>query len=69
MSVLPRSTRAKPRQVVLAILAIVALGLTGCSKNKAEAQAPGSLFDQIKAAGVLKVGTRVDNPPHSSLRR
>jgi len=39
--------------------------LAGCAK-KAPAASAGSLLDQIRSAGVVRVGTRVDNPPHSS---
>ncbi|WP_203930602.1 transporter substrate-binding domain-containing protein [Virgisporangium ochraceum] len=50
------------------ILLVVGLLLGGASCAKAgEANAGAqSLLDEIKKRGVLKVGSRVDNPPHSS---
>jgi len=55
------------RRLWAASLAILLLLVSGCSaKAKAESEAGGgSLYDQIKKAGVLRVGSRVDNPPHS----
>jgi polar amino acid transport system substrate-binding protein len=64
MSVGPRSSR----RALLAALATAPLVAAGCSKDAASAQAPAtSLFDQIKSAGVVKVGIRTDNPPHSQI--
>lgn len=55
------------RRLWAASLAILLLLVSGCAaKAKAESEATGgSLYDQIKKAGVLRVGSRVDNPPHS----
>ncbi len=56
-----------------ATLLAVLLLLSGCSSGKSGtggtstggSAAAESLYVQIKKAGVLRVGTRVDNPPHS----
>ena len=52
------------RSWLLPIALAALLAATGCATQKAQASS-GSLLDQIKKAGVVKVGTRVDNPPHS----
>jgi polar amino acid transport system substrate-binding protein len=55
------------RRLWTASLAILLLLVSGCSAGaKATTDATNtSLYDQIKKAGVLRVGSRVDNPPHS----
>jgi polar amino acid transport system substrate-binding protein len=45
---------------------ILATAGTACSTSEASTADGSSLLDDIREAGVLKVGTRVDNPPHSS---
>ncbi|MDT5035899.1 MAG: polar amino acid transport system substrate-binding protein [Micromonosporaceae bacterium] len=55
--------RRRNRPLVACVLAAL-LVLAGCSTAKATTADPSRL-DQIKKSGVLKVGTRVDNPPHS----
>lgn len=49
---------------LLGCLSVLALAATGCATSKAQAST-ASLLDQVKKAGVVKIGTRVDNPPHS----
>lgn len=65
----PRNRHLLTRRRVLggATLA-VGLAATGsaCSSSSANPRSGESLLDQITEAGVVKVGTRVDNPPHSS---
>lgn len=59
--------RQHTRRGVLAGMLVAGGALAGCSTtSRAAEKGNGSLLDQIKAAGVVKVGTRVDNPPHSS---
>lgn len=62
----PVSQRPHRLAGVLACLLVAAVGLAGCARNPAaQAQEGRSLLDQIKSVGVVKVGTRMDNPPHS----
>jgi len=64
MSVPPRP-RLRPRlAVAISLLIFAAAAVGGCSRAAAQTDST-SLLDRVKAAGVLKVGTRVDNPPHS----
>jgi polar amino acid transport system substrate-binding protein len=66
MTVYPRLNRPRVRASRVAWLLAAALTVAACATgSKAQAKEGGSLLDQIKAAGVVKVGTRVDNPPHS----
>jgi polar amino acid transport system substrate-binding protein len=59
--------RSRLRAALLATVLLLAGCLTACGNANAKAETGNaSLFDQIKKAGVLRVGTRVDNPPHSS---
>jgi polar amino acid transport system substrate-binding protein len=51
----------------LLLLPGLVLGGTGCADaGKANSGSGASLLDEIKSRGVLRVGSRVDNPPHSS---
>lgn len=52
--------------VVCLLLPGLLLGATGCSDPGRAERNASSLLDEIKARGVLRVGSRVDNPPHSS---
>lgn len=52
------------------LASLLALGLiaSGCSDSAPAAPSgdSASLLDEIKERGVVRIGTRVDNPPHSS---
>lgn len=64
----PSSNTTHTRRAALTFMlgSAVAVTATGCSTNRAEARSrSGSLLDEVKSAGVLKAGSRVDNPPHS----
>jgi polar amino acid transport system substrate-binding protein len=61
---MPASVRPQWTRRVSACLLAALLLLAGCGSAKAQT-ASASRFDQIKKDGVLRVGTRVDNPPHS----
>ncbi|MGN9913948.1 transporter substrate-binding domain-containing protein [Phytohabitans sp. LJ34] len=51
----------------LLLLPGLVVGGTGCADTgKANSGSGTSLLDEIKSRGVLRVGSRVDNPPHSS---
>jgi polar amino acid transport system substrate-binding protein len=52
------------RGLIVSMLVTV-LAIAGCSGAKANSD-NSSLLDKIKKDGVVKVGSRVDNPPHSS---
>lgn len=56
------------RRVLGGATLAVGLAATGsaCSSSAANPSRGESQLDQIKDAGVVKVGTRVDNPPHSA---
>ncbi|HEY6748077.1 MAG TPA: transporter substrate-binding domain-containing protein [Mycobacteriales bacterium] len=59
----------RPLRRLLAVLTalLAAVALAGCaqSANSATTTSSRSLLDQVKEKGVLKVGIRADNPPHS----
>jgi polar amino acid transport system substrate-binding protein len=63
---IPR-TRAGLLAVTFLLLPGLLVGGAGCADTKkANAGAGSSLLDEIKSRGALRVGSRVDNPPHSS---
>jgi polar amino acid transport system substrate-binding protein len=67
MSRVPSSSAAGSRALLgacAAILVVLAI-LPACGGG--QASAAGSLYDQIKQRGVVRVGFRPDHPPHSSL--
>src|SRR5688500_14383797 len=64
-----RTPRTKMGLLAATLLLLPALvvGSTGCANaGKANSGSGASLLDEIKSRGVLRVGSRVDNPPHSS---
>jgi polar amino acid transport system substrate-binding protein len=61
---MPTTHRPQWNARLSAGLLAVLLILAGCGKTKAQAGS-GSHYDEVKKAGVVRVGTRVDNPPHS----
>jgi len=58
--------RPARRRRLLSVVTVVLLLLAGGCASKKSAAANESRYDKIKKAGVVRVGTRVDNPPHSS---
>jgi polar amino acid transport system substrate-binding protein len=52
-------------RLVAAILS-AALVASGCSGSPSDTADSPSLLEDIKNRGVVRIGTRVDNPPHSS---
>jgi polar amino acid transport system substrate-binding protein len=58
--------RGRSLLVSLASLVALLIVLPGCG-GAGQAASGGSLFDQIKKQGVVKVGFRPDHPPHSAL--
>jgi polar amino acid transport system substrate-binding protein len=60
-------TRSKLLRLASGICLVLALSATACSaSSNAQPASDSSLLDEIKQRGTLRVGTRVDNPPHSS---
>ncbi len=55
------------RPILIALLLVALAALAGCSPSAASqrSHSTGSLLDQIRQRKVVKIGIRVDNPPHS----
>jgi len=63
---IPRA-RAGLLAATFLLLPGLVIGGAGCADaKKANSGAGSSLLDEIKSRGALRVGSRVDNPPHSS---
>lgn len=64
----PRTQRRTRLGLLLAGVLVLAAGLTGCGKAAsapAASSSSASVLDQVKQRGVIRVGIRSDNPPHS----
>ncbi len=61
-----RATRAVPA-LALSLLLLALAMLPGCGADTPASATPTSLLGQVKQRGVVRVGVRVDNPPHSSI--
>jgi polar amino acid transport system substrate-binding protein len=59
---------ARRRNLLWLPAAAIVAGAAGCAESKAGKASPStrSLLDEIKSRKTLRVGSRVDNPPHSS---
>jgi polar amino acid transport system substrate-binding protein len=64
----PTTKRRYRLEVLLAGVLVLGAALTGCGKaagEQAATSSPASVLDQVKQHGVIRVGIRSDNPPHS----
>ncbi|MDR0345432.1 MAG: transporter substrate-binding domain-containing protein, partial [Nocardiopsaceae bacterium] len=67
MKTLLELARARGIQLLAPALLLTLAGLSGCSAAASQSASRQSLFTTIKSHGVLRVGVRPDDPPHSSL--
>jgi polar amino acid transport system substrate-binding protein len=60
-------THSKVLRLASGVCLILAFAATACSSSStAQPGNSASLLDEVKQRGTVRVGTRVDNPPHSS---
>jgi polar amino acid transport system substrate-binding protein len=67
MTPTPYRTRKGILSLSLSLLLIALVALAGCADDNSASAGSDSLLGQIKQRGVVRVGVRVDNPPHSSI--
>jgi polar amino acid transport system substrate-binding protein len=51
----------------LLTVALIGAATGGCAASSDAATGPSSRYQEIKSRGVVRVGIRVDNPPHSAI--